>query len=77
MNDIPRGPEDVPLRAYVKEMVLVIIIKDITSGRMIREERINYSEPEARKWLGKITYWACTNKYSVETMSEKDYTPAK
>lgn len=73
MVEIPRGPEDVPLRAYIKDMPLVILIKDIKSNRVIREEKINYSEPEARKWLGKITYWACTNQYSVETLSEKDY----
>lgn len=73
MIEIPRGPEDVPLRAYIKDMPLVILIKDIKSNRVIREEKINYSEPEARKWLGRISYWACNNGYSVETMAEKDY----
>lgn len=72
-EEIPRGPEDLPLRSYIKEHNLVIVLKDIKSGRRIREERINYSDPEARKWLGKCTYYATTNGYSVETFAEKDY----
>ena len=73
MPTIPRGPEDVPLKGYIAEFPMVIILKDIKSGRLIREERINYSENDARRWLGRITYFACTNGYSVETMAEKDY----
>ena len=73
MTNIPRGPEDMPLQKYVAEFPMVIILKDVKSGRSIREERINYSDNEARRWLGRITYFACTNGYSVETMAEKDY----
>lgn len=76
-EDIPRGPECLPLRAYVKTHPLVIVLKDIKSGRRIREEHINYSDSEARKWLGKITHYATTNGYSVETFAEKDYVPAE
>jgi len=72
-DDIPRGPEDMPLRQYVKVHPLVIVLKDVKSGRRIREEHINYSDSEARKWLGKITHYATTNGYSVETFAEKDY----
>lgn len=72
-EDIPRGPEDLPLRTYIKEHNLVIVLKDVKSGRRIREERINYSDSEARKWLGKITYFGTTHGYSVETFAEKDY----
>jgi hypothetical protein len=71
--ELPKGPEDIPLKGYVKVHPLVIIIKDIKSSRRIREERINYSEPEQRRWLGRITHWATTNGYSVETMSEADF----
>lgn len=72
-TDIPRGPEDLPLRQYVKVHPLVIVLKDVKSGRKIREEQINYSDPEARRWLGKITHYATTNGYSVETFAEADY----
>lgn len=75
MSEIPRGPEDIPLKGYIKEFPIVIIIYDIISNRPIREERINYSDGEARKWLGRICYWACANGYSVKTIAEKDYKP--
>lgn len=74
MSDIPRGPEDIPGRAgNIKNIEIVIIIKDVKSQRKIREERINYSDFEARKWLGRMTYHAIINGYSVETMNAKDY----
>lgn len=72
-DDIPRGPEDVPLRQYIKEFWLIVLIKDIKSDRYIREEKINYSDGELRKWLGRITFWACSNGYLIETMSLNDY----
>lgn len=71
--EIPRGPEDIPLKSYVKVFPVVIVIKDLKSGRLVREERINYSDPEARKWLGRTTHWACSNKYSIETCADADY----
>ena len=72
-ENVPRGPEDMPLKSYIKNHPLVIILKDVKSGRRIREERINYSNSEERKWLGKITYYATTKGYSVETFAEADY----
>ena len=72
-DNVPRGPEDMPLKGYVKDHKLVIILKDIKSGRRVREERINYSDPEARRWLGKVTYYGTTHGYSIETFAEKDY----
>ena len=72
-NIVPRGPEDVPLKSFIKELFVVVLIKDIKSGRYIREERINYSDPEVRRWLGRCSYWAWSNQYQVETLSLKDY----
>lgn len=65
------GPEAMPLREYVKDFPLIIVVYD--GDRLIRKEEINYGNSEHRKWLGKITYWACSNHYSVETMAAEDY----
>lgn len=73
MSEIPRGAEDIPPRSLIKGIKLVIIIKDIKSNRQIREERIEWDDPEARKWLGKLTYHAVTQGYSVETLNANDY----
>ncbi len=74
MSDIPRGPEDLPSKVgFIPDIELVILIKDIKSNRLIREERINYSDKDARRWLGRLTYHAIINGYSVETLNSKDY----
>ena len=72
-DEVPRGPEDMPLRSYVAKHNIVILVIDVKSKMPIREERINYSDPELRRWLGKITYWATTNGYMVQTCAEADY----
>lgn len=72
-EDIPRGPEDLPLRKYVTIHPIVILIIDIKSKRKIREEHINYSDSEARKWLGRLTHYATSNGYEVRTCAEADY----
>lgn len=72
-NNVPRGPEDIPLKTYIKDFQVVVLIKDIKSNRYIREEKINYSDVNVRKWLGRISFWAWTNGYLIETMSLTDY----
>ncbi len=71
--NIPRGPEDLPPKNYIQDIELVILMRDIKSNRVIREERINYSDKDARRWLGKVTYYAVSNGYAIETLNAKDY----
>lgn len=62
---VPSGPEDMPLKEYVKDFPMTIsIFKD---DKLIREEKINYGNSEHRKWLGRCTYWALSAGYIVET----------
>lgn len=60
------GPESVPLRDYVKSFPLIVAVID-QDDNVIREETIDYGNFEHRKWLGRITYWACSNNFIVET----------
>jgi hypothetical protein len=75
-NDVNRpnlnGPENIPLKEYIKSFKLQIQIIQLSNDLIIRTEVIDYGNTEERKWLGKITYWACTNGYYVETMSLED-----
>lgn len=66
------GPEDVPLKEYIREFSMVILIWD-KDDNLIRKEEINYSDHKQRSWLGRVTHWACSNHYSVETMAKADY----
>jgi hypothetical protein len=65
-NRAPSGPEDMPLREYIKNFPLTVSIFD--GDKLIREEYIDYGNFEHRKWLGKVTFWACNEGYTVETM---------
>lgn len=62
------GPESIPLREYVKTFPLIVSIytKD---DKCLRSERIDYGNPEHRRWLGRVTFWACKEGYSVETVA--------
>ncbi len=68
----PQGPWDAPLRNYVKSFPMVVTIYDL-KGNLIKEEKIDYGSYECRKFLGRITYWACSNHYVVEACSQEDY----
>jgi hypothetical protein len=61
-----QGPESVPLRDYVKSFPMTVTVYD-TEDVVMREETIDYGNFEHRKWLGRITFWACSNGYLVET----------
>lgn len=58
----------------IKGIVIVVLTKDIKSGRVIGEERLQWDSPEDRRWLGRLTYRNLTRGCSTETINEKDYT---
>ena len=60
---VPKGPWDLPLREYVKSFPIVVAIYD--GEKLVHEEKIDYGNYEHRKWLGRATYWATSNGYSV------------
>lgn len=59
------GPESVPLREYIKSFPLIVTIFD--NDKVVREEKVDYSDKTHRQWIGKVTVWAITNGYTVET----------
>lgn len=65
------GPEAMPLREYIKSCLIVVSVYD--GEKLIRKEEIDYGNAVHRKWLGKVTYWAVSNHYCVETISKEDY----
>lgn len=60
------GPESIPLMTPVTDFPLTISVYD-ANDLVVKEETIQYSNYEHRKYLGKLTYWACSNGYTVET----------
>lgn len=76
-ENAPQGPWDAPLRDFVKDCELMVSVYDLKDGKLIKEEKINYGNYEHRKFLGRITFWAVTSGYSVETMSLEDFNREK
>jgi hypothetical protein len=60
------GPESIPLRDYVKSFPMIVTVYD-DDDNVIREEVIDYGNAEHRRWLGKVTHWACSNGNVVQT----------
>jgi hypothetical protein len=68
-----KGAENIPLRTVINSCPALVVVYDLANGdNPIVENRIEYSNPEDRKWLGRITAWALTHHCSVETMALVD-----
>lgn len=63
--EAPKGPWDAPLREYVKTFPMEISVFD--NDKLIHREDIDYGNYNHRKFLGRLTYWACSQGYTVET----------
>ena len=69
----PNGPENVPLMSFNKTFKVVVFIYDLRNGDNIIDMReIDYGLLDDRRWLGKVSFWAWSKGYSVETMSLND-----
>lgn len=68
------GIEDLPLPKYDKDPfpIAVFVIDLKNDDNVVAQYELDYSSFEDRKKLGRITYTAVKNGYSVETMSMKD-----
>jgi hypothetical protein len=66
-----QGEENIPLKYIQKEAIhaLVLVYNLLDNDALIVEKKINYSDLEDRKWLGRITHYALTNHCSVETIA--------
>ena len=65
------GEENIPLKSIQKEPILaLVLVYDLNNNdALVVEKKINYSDFEDRKWLGRITHYALTNHCSVETIA--------
>lgn len=67
MVEYREGLENTPVKHKLPVLVIVYSLKE--DDKIVMEKRINYSDFEDRKWLGKISYWAYSNHCSVETIA--------
>lgn len=71
--DIKSGPEFKPLREFNVNCPVIVFVLDLKDdSTVIAQGEMNYADSEHRRWLGKLSFWAYSNGYSVETAAKKD-----
>lgn len=74
--DIRTGDEFKPLKEFNIHCPTHVFVIDIKNDDVvIRHGQFDYANFEHRKWLGKLTFWALSNGYSIETVAKKDVEP--
>jgi len=65
-KEIIKGqPWNAPVRGYVKHFPMMVSVYD--GDKLVKEQAIDYGKYEDRRFLGKLTYWAISEGYTVET----------
>ncbi len=59
------GPESIPIKDYVKSFPMLVTVYN--GDEVMREELIDYGQYEHRKWIGRVTFWAVSQGFVVET----------
>jgi len=69
----PDGPENLPLQSFNKSFIVVVFIYNLKNNdEVIDMRQIDYGSLEDRRWLGRVSFWAWSKGYSVETMRLSD-----
>ena len=69
----PAGPENIPLREYVKSLPIVVFILNLKKNDEVVDMRqIDFSNKDDKAWLSRVSVWAWSQGFSVETMTVKD-----
>lgn len=68
-----RGPWDLPLRTFVKEQPIMVIIHDLEHESIDYEIKLDLGNVDDKKFLGKLTFWSVNNGRSVETMNVEEW----
>lgn len=79
--DLKSGDEFKPLRHFNTFFPCHVFVIDNKGddnhdgGHVVRHGEFDYADRDHRLWLGKLTFWALSEGYSVETVAKKDAEP--
>lgn len=66
-------PWDIPIKKTISTLPIVVFVYNLNKNdEVIHQIDLDLSEPDDRKYLGKLTAWAVTNHCSVETFNKCD-----
>ncbi len=75
MTEYRKGVENIPLRQVNNSCPIYIIVRNLQAPEdddVVQEFKLDLSNPDDRKHLGRITFWAVSNHHSVETLALAD-----
>jgi hypothetical protein len=74
--NIRTGDEFKPLKEFNTHFPAHVFVLDLKDDRVvIKHGQFDYANFDDRKWLGKLTFWALSQGYSIETVAAKDVEP--
>jgi len=65
-----KGPWDAPLKQFNNHFLVRVLVYDKEDKELFNAV-IDYGNYEDRKFIGRISFWAYSNDYIVETFAEK------
>lgn len=69
----PNGAENVPLQSYIKSLPIAVFIYDLKNDDNIVDcRKIDFSNRDDKAWLSRVSVWAWSKGYSIETMTIND-----
>jgi hypothetical protein len=67
------GPENVPTGVYVKTLPIAVFIIDLKNNdTILMQYQIDFSKADDKQWLGRMSAYAWSKGWSVETMKLSD-----
>ena len=66
------GVENLPLRQINTHCPIIVIVTDLSTDEIVSTIELDYAKFDDRKHLGRLSFWAISNKHSVETMAKSD-----
>ena len=66
------GVENLPLRQINTHCPIIVIVTDLSNDEIVSTIELDYAKFDDRKHLGRLSFWAISNKHSVETMAKSD-----
>lgn len=70
---LPKGPWDQQLTEFVTSKKVAVLIHNLKDDIIQHEFIIDYGNPDHRKFLGKLTFYAVKNRMSIETMDAEQW----
>ncbi len=69
------GPWNVQPREFVTSLKITALVYDLNNenGDIEYEFELDYGNPDDRKFLGRLSFWAISNKRSVETIGLEEW----